>query len=419
MSTDSPARDHPPRDFEVFPRTALAQSIGARFEEICRRFPEKTAVCTRNRSWTYRELDARGNSVAGILRDAGVAPAAPVGILFEHDAPGIAAILGILKAGNFYCALDPDLGEQNQSILRRLSPAALLCDRAHLQTAQELAEEVPVIEVEDPPLSEADYLPKVLPSSLAYIFFTSGSTGQPKGVMDSHRNVLHNVLRYTNNLKITAADRLTLLQKLSFSDSVSSLFCALLNGATVYPFDLARESAAALADWLEEQEITIYHSVPSIFRLIASEGRRFPRLRILRIEGDQASIGDAVLFQKHFHAPCLLVNGLGATECGIVRQFFLGTASPLPYASLPIGYPVEDVEVAVLDEGGCPLPPGEVGEIAVKSPYLAIGYWQEPDRTSRVFSRVPGDPEARTYQTGDLGRMAEDGCLEYLGAKGF
>ena len=414
--------NRPSNDYEPFRREALDQSIGARFDEIARRFPDKLAVRTKQHSWSYAELNARAEKFAEAINAHEISRPAPISLLFDHDAPAIAAVLGVLKAGHFYCALEPAAPlAQNKTILQSLAPGALVCDRVNLDASEKLANGlIPVLKTDDAPTkSDRAVAPiQVSPAALAYVFFTSGTTGKPKGVMDSHRNVLHNILRYTNNLHIASDDGLTLLQTLSFSGSVSSLFCALLNGATVYPFDLRREGPAALADWLAEQAITIYHSVPSIFRLIAADGRRFAKLRIVRLEGDQASPTDAVLFQRNFHCPCRLVNGLGATECGIVRQFFFAPDSPLP-RSLPIGDAVEDMEVSVLDEQGRPAPCGEIGEIAVNSRYLAVGYWRQPDLTAEAFKPALDDPAARVYCTGDLGRLDENGCLDYLGRKNF
>ena len=416
-------KNRPANDYEPFPRAALDQSIGARFDEIARRFANKLAVRTKNYSWTYAELNTRAENIAQAINDHAISRPAPILLLFHHDAPAIAALLGVLKAGHFYCALDPAAPlEQNKTILQSLAPRALLCDRANLDPSEKLADgRIPIMNTDDAQMKPARGAlpPQVSPDALAYVFFTSGTTGKPKGVMDSHRNVLHNVLRYTNNLQITGDDRITLLQTLSFSGSVSSLFCALLNGGTVYPFDLRREGPTALADWISEQEITIYHSVPSIFRLIAGEARRFTKLRLIRLEGDQASPADAALFQRNFHPSCRLVNGLGATECGIVRQFFVGTDSTPPPRSLPIGHAVEDMEVSVLDEQGRPARCGDTGEIAVKSRYLAVGYWRQPDLTAEAFKPALDDPEARIYRTGDLGRLDENGCLDYLGRKDF
>ena len=420
MSND--IKNRPSNGYEPFLREALDQSISARFDEIVQRFPNKLAVRTKKHSWSYAELNARAETLAEAINRDGTSRPAPILLLFDHDAPAIAAVLGVLKAGHFYCALDPAAPlAQSKTILQSLTPSALVCDYANFDASEKLANgTIPILTTDDAP-AKSDHAVssiQVSPTALAYVFFTSGTTGKPKGVMDSHRNVLHNILRYTNNLRITSDDRLTLLQTLNFSGSVSSLFCALLNGATIYPFDLRREGPAALADWIAEQAITMYHSVPSIFRLIAAEGHRFPKLRIVRLEGDQASPTDAVLFQRNFHPSSLLVNGLGATECGIVRQFFLTTDLP-PTRSLPIGYPVEDMEVFLLDDDGRITPPGEIGEITVKSRYLAVGYWQQPDLTSETFRSSLDDPSARIYRTGDLGRLDETACLDYLGRKDF
>src|SRR6185436_2513617 len=151
----------------------------------------------------------------------------------------------------------------------------------------------------------------VAPDAGAYVYYTSGTTGRPKGVLDSHRNVLHNVMRYTNSLAIGADDRLTLLQGPAFSGAVSSLFAALLNGAASFPFDVPAQGADAIAGWLRDERITIYHSVPALFRQVARSPAPFPALRLIRLEGDRASVRDLELFQARFTHGCRLVNGLG------------------------------------------------------------------------------------------------------------
>ena len=257
------------------------------------------------------------------------------------------------------------------------------------------------------------------PDQLAYLFYTSGLTGKPKGVVDSHRNVLHNIMRYTNSLHICASDRLTLLQSCSFSGSVSSLFCALLNGATSFPFSLQHEGPDRMASWLSQEGITIYHSVPSIFRLLATGRCHYPSVRIIRLEGDQASPKDVEFFRTGFPDTCILVNGLGATECGIVRQYFVAKDTPTPQAVVPIGFAVEDMEVLLLDEDGTAVRPDDIGEIAVRSRYLSPGYWRRPDLTAAAFRPDPAGGPERIYRTGDLGRRLPDGCLVHLGRKDF
>jgi thioesterase domain-containing protein/acyl carrier protein len=253
------------------------------------------------------------------------------------------------------------------------------------------------------------------PDDPAYIYYTSGSTGAPKGVVDVQRNVLHNVMRYTNNLRLSDADRLTLLQSVAFSGAVSSLFCALLNGAACFPIDLHEEGVEGLGCWLVEQKITVYHSVPSIFQRLLATGRAFPSLRVIRLEGDQVSRHHVELFKTHFGPGVTLVNGLGATETGISHQYPIRIDTVVPGSVVPVGYAMSDMQGLILDASGAMLPAGSVGEIAIKSRYLATGYWRQPDLTAARFLPDPAGGPERIYRTGDLGRMRPDGCLEYLG----
>jgi acyl-coenzyme A synthetase/AMP-(fatty) acid ligase len=255
--------------------------------------------------------------------------------------------------------------------------------------------------------------------SIAYVFFTSGSTGEPKGVFDSHRNVLHNIRRYTNALKIGADDRLTLLQSCPFSGSVSSIFGALLNGATLFPFAFADEGPRRLAELLLRERLTMYHSVPALFRSLLIGGERFPEMRVIRLEGDRASSVDVELYRRHFDPACVLANGLGTTETGLCRQYLLDSVSVVEPGILPVGYPVPDMEVMVVDDDGRAVEVGESGEIAVRSRYLALGYWGRPDLTESAFRRDTDAGPERVYRTGDLGRLQADGCLEYLTRKDF
>jgi amino acid adenylation domain-containing protein len=406
---------------EPFPRQALDHSIPARFAEVVRRYPDLTASSSENFVWTYRRLDAEANRVAAAIRASMPRSRTAILLNLSHDAPAIAALLAVLKTGNYYCALEPRLAiEQLRRIVDWLSPALVICDDANAALSAELSRDgLPLLNIDRLPPGAGVDLSALAVScdDLAYVYLTSGSTGAPKGVMDSHRNVLHNVLRYTNSLQIHCDDRLSLLQALSFSGSVSSLFCALLNGATVCPFDIRRRGSTPLAQWIAAQRLTMFHAVPAIFRLIAAEGRHLTTLRIIRLEGDQATPADARLFQHHFAGSCILVNGLGATECGIIRQYFMSTDTPIPPHGLPIGRAVEDMDILLLDEAGNQVAPGEIGEIAVKSRFLALGYWRQPDITAKSFIADPAQPELRLYRTGDLGRMDQSECLEYLGRK--
>lgn len=401
--------------FSPFPRDALEQSIPVRFEAQVARCADRLAVRTGVRSWTYRELDHLANRVAHGITTRWGASAAPIGLLMPQGAELIAAILGILKAGRPYVPLDPAQPvSRSAAMLADAGVVAVVADRPVSGFP------VPTVRFDDlrsappgPPPARS-----ISADAVAYLYYTSGSTGRPKGVYDTHRNVLHNIMRYTNTLEIGPEDRLTLLQAPGFSGAVSSLFGALLNGASLFPYDVRKAGAGRpLARWITREAITIYHSVPALFRSFPQRGESYPSVRIIRLEGDAASRADLALFRAHFGPACRLVNGLGATETGLSRQFFVDQQTPLPAGSVPVGYPTPDMHAIILDPSGRDAGVGVVGEIAIRSRYLAAGYWGQPELTATRF--LPGPPGSgeRIYLTGDLGRLGPDGCLEYLGRK--
>jgi amino acid adenylation domain-containing protein len=403
-----------------FVREAIEQPIHGRFEQQVDRHPDRLAVRSATLSLNYRQLDQLANRMAhGILARRG-SESEPVGLLFPQGAPLIAAILGVLKAGKLYVPIDPaDPPARIAHTLDDAGAALLLTERADSAELASLAGRERVVvsldELVDGQPGHSPALP-LRPDAPAYIYYTSGSTGRPKGVFDLHRNVLHNIMRYTNSLRISAEDRLTLLQSPGFSGAVSSMFSALLNGAAVFPYDVRKQGMARhLADWLIREQLTMYHSVPMVFRSFLNGGVRLPAIRVIRLEGDAASKTDVALYREHFGPECLLVNGLGTTETGIVRQFFMSPATPLPDGVVPIGYATEDMHAMLLDEAGREVGENVVGELAIRSKYLAAGYWKQPELTRGAF--LPDADGERSYRTGDLGLRHPDGCLEYLGRK--
>ena len=197
------------------------------------------------------------------------------------------------------------------------------------------------------------------------------------------------------------------------------MFGALLNGACIYPYDVQSQGLAAIGEWLAETQMTIYHSVPAIFRHALASKRDLPNLRLVRLEGDRATPPDVELFQERCAESCVLANGLGATECGIVRRLFVGSRERFAERLIPIGCSVEDMEVRIVGEGGTAVGDGQVGEIVVKSAYLSPGYWRRPELSAAAFQEDPEGSGQRLYRTGDLGRMRPNGCLEHLGRLDF
>jgi amino acid adenylation domain-containing protein len=419
--------NHPipkPASFSAFDRCDLNRSIPWRFEQMVVQVPDRLAIKSGPVALTYQALNEFANRVANTILDVLGATPQPVAFLLGQHANMAAAILGVLKAGHFYVPLDASYPEAALRAVMTDSGARLIVtDARGLSLARRLVPALPPIDIDHLPsgVDSKNLDRDIAANDFAYIYYTSGSTGRPKGVVDTHGNVLHNVMRYTNGLFISPADRLTLLQSPAFSGAVSSLFGALLNGAASFPYDVPAGGIRGIGPWLLQERITIYHSVPALFRHFlgaAGEHHVFPAVRVVRLEGDRAAPAEIDLFKRHFADEAVLAHGLGATECGLVCRFVVGKTSAFAAPVVPIGYPVEDVTIRVLDDGGREVEAGEVGEIVVESRYLSPGYWNRPDLTERAFAQGRG-PGERMYRTGDMGRMYPDGCLEHLGRKDF
>ncbi len=410
----------PTNPFILFQKEEIEQSIVSRFEQTVRRYPLNTAVGGRT-PLTYTELNLTANKIANALLANLGEGNEPVAFIAEQGSPLVATILGILKAGKMYVPLDSRHPiARNEFTLDDSGARAIVTDSHNLNTAVTLQKRRILLNCDSLNGDQLSSNPalSIPPDSNAYIYYTSGSTGKPKGVFDIHRNVLHNVMRYTNNLHFSSEDRMTLLQSATFSGTVSSLFGALLNGATIFPYDLLKDGVGySLSRWITANKITIYHSVPAIFRSFIAEDRIFPTVRLIRLEGDAASKTDFELYKKHFTSTCLLVNGLGATETGISRQFFMNHQTKLQGGIVPVGYPTEDMRGTILDASGKEVGVNVVGELIVHSKYLSPGYWKNDELTRKKFRG--SSLGNRMYHTGDMCRMQSDGCLEYLGRKDF
>ena len=417
---DAAARGHLPRPegFVEFPITECYQPIHRRFEKQVTLRPKAPAVRLPARDIPYAELNAAANQAARMLLATVRTDARPIALILDQGYEAVFWTLAVLKAGLCYAPLDYRLPESVlRSLMENLRPGVLIAGSRHEDTCRRLgASGFPVMSagaVRDRFAAE-NLDCSVAGESIAHVFYTSGSTGKPKGVADSHRNVLHNIQRYTNSLKFSPGDILSLVQNPSFSGTVSSLFGALLNGATIAPFDLQSEGLERLSQWVRRAQITVFHAVPSIFRQLSDAFGRFPHIRLVRLEGDRASAWDVRHFRANFQDDCTLVNGLGATECGLVSQFFINKDSHLDMTeTVPVGYAVPDMAVRVVDAQGVTLPAGSPGEIVVESRFLATGYWRNPELTAARFETP--DDDLRRYRTGDLGRMDDDGCLIHLG----
>ena len=417
--------DHP---FDPFPREDVEQSIPARFRRQALAHPARIAVRSRAAVWTYGELACHRDSVAALVHGRGMPREGRVGLLFGHEPAMIAALLGTLAAGKAYVTLDAeDPDERLAHILDDSDAEVILTNAAHAARARALAKGARPVIVLDAPATDgsvahsaATDLDPVPPDRLAYLLYTSGSTGRPKGVMQSHRNVLGNIRAYTNALHIAPDDRLALVASTSVDAAVMDIFGALLNGAALCMLDVRRGGLDDLSSWLDSQRITIYHSTPTLYRqLMASSpaGLTFPSLRLIVLGGEETVRRDFELFKGRFAPTCLFVNGMGPTESTLALQQLLDRSATVTRSTVPVGLPVEGVEVALLDATGAEIDGVGIGEIEIRGEHVALGYWRRAEETRAVFSADPGHPRRRRYRTGDIGRRLADGRLEFVGRR--
>lgn len=416
-------RVHPSHGFVEFDRTALDGTVPVRFAEQVRRHATRLAVRTPAVSLTYAELDAATDSIAAALLTTRGPRVEPVGVLLDLGAAFAVAVLAVWKAGKICVPLDPVVSPGRlRAVLGNAGAAALVSGGAPLALARTLLPPGdPVIDVDRPgPAAAAPRPCPLRPDHPACIIYTSGSTGPAKGVIQSHRSLLHQVLVYTNEKHFSADDRYAFLASPGGIYAVWSVLTAVLNGGSVFP--LAHATSTELLDWVAREAITVLGGAQTILRdlgaSLSGTARQFPSVRLLTLGGQAVYRGDVEEAWRHFPA-ALVAVGLGTTETGALTRYFLDRNTPIVGQTLPVGYPCPDKMILILGEDGTELGFDEVGEIAVRSRYLAAGYFRQPELTAIAFQPVTGGDGQRLYRTGDLGVRRPDGCLVHLGRKDF
>jgi len=408
----------------TIPAALVEQSVWAAMEEPFSRFADRIAVVDQTGSVTFRELKCRAEQIAATIHASGCGEKRAIALMLTQGAPFIAALLATLKTGNYYVPLNPaNPVDANRQILRDAEACLFLTDRDHATIAKRTGEAICPVEdidrIDGTTPNTADD-PEISPGDLAGLFYTSGTTGKPKGAMQTQRNFLHTAHIFVSAMKIVSGDRLLAGYHGSTYASVQSIFPGLVAGATLCTWDVAQNGAAALAGWLTDQRITVFYIFRSAFSQCmsaAAPDAQFPDVRILMLSSEPVYDTDVTTWLEHFPAANVFMNHIGSTEAGSYRRYPIDRGARVAPGVLPLGYHVEDKDVLLCDEHGAPIGPGEIGEIVVRSRYLALGYWKQPALTDSVFSAPHGPDGERLYRTGDLGRMDADGCLHSLGRK--
>jgi amino acid adenylation domain-containing protein len=391
-----------------------------------RRTPDAPAVLDGERTVTYGELAAMTGRLAAALQAAGVRPGEPVAVCLERGWAQAAAVLGILAAGAAYVPVDPALPAARRAHLMTHSGCRLALSDARLIEDLDWPEGVRPLDL--PAIAEDAEAPSVAPAApdpdaLAYVIYTSGSTGQPKGVAVSHRAALNTILDVNRRWGMGPDDRTLCLSALTFDLSVHDLFGTLAAGGALVavPPAGAREPRV-WAELLERHRVSLWNTVPALMELLVDQleqsgGPAPGNLRLVLLSGDwiPLSLPDRV---RALWPEARVVSLGGATEGAIWSIFHEIDRVDPGWTSIPYGKPLTNQSFHVLDGDFRPRPVWVPGELHIGGAGVALGYWNDPERTAASFVTDPHTGQ-RLYRTGDLGRYLPDGSIEFLGRQDF
>jgi amino acid adenylation domain-containing protein len=418
------ASDLAAEECEVAEASDFDESLVTAFEQVAAKFPSRIALGSDVWEPTYRELNEIANRLAHRLIACGVASGDRVAILMSHDAPLIAAVLGILKAGSIVVALDTgDPVSRLQMLVEDAEPRVILTDVQNQTLAAELSRiGCGILKFEsETAMGPSENLPiEIPPEQTAFLTYTSGTTGHPKGVMQTHQQLRRAAAAHTEAMQYTENDRIPFFARVSTGQGSVGLWWILLNGALLCPFAVKTRGITKLADWIIDRRLTVYVSSASIFRTLAKtidDRLVFANVRAVRLASEAVTADDFRTFRQHFPPTSIFVHTLSSSETSNIAWSRWTPADKIPEGALPVGHFSRDMDVLLLGDDGQPVARGEVGEIVVKSRYLAKGYWRDPQLTAERFSADLDGNGTRMLRTGDRGRINADGLLEFCGRK--
>jgi amino acid adenylation domain-containing protein len=407
------------RIFTRFRNEDLDWPIIDHFEHVVHRHRNRLAVTDSETSLSYTEL---WDGVSGLAESiaAETKPGDLIGIILPTCSMFPLAMLGCLAAGRPFVALDPHYPDNwLRQVLEDARPALIIGREDFLGGIETVAPTTRVIDLTHlPQAARKSWRPTELGLDRpACVVFTSGSTGRPKGIVNSQRNLLQRVAQSVNAAHVNAEDRFLTLASLCTIVGVRDTITALLAGASVHLLDLPRTGAREVLNAIRAEAITILFAFPALLRSVIPYGRELAgdALRLVRVGGDTTLWSDIDLL-RGWLAPDAAIQLIYAATEAPMMQWFVDVSFRMDDPRIPIGYPLPGNRLALIDEDGRNTPPGEVGELIVGSPYVALGLWVD-GRCADDSIEINGAPSCRLFRTGDLVRQRPDGLLERIGRK--
>ncbi|MBF0288100.1 MAG: amino acid adenylation domain-containing protein [SAR324 cluster bacterium] len=390
------------------------QTLTQLFEQQVQQYPGSPAISMEDRILSYKKLNEKANALAHYLRnEAGLESGDIVAVMLERSEWSIIGLLGTLKAGGVYLPVEPSYPKTRIEYMLTDSQCKIVLSDSSSQQTEGL-KDIPVLDITalSPVHENSNLVSTTKPEDLAYVIYTSGSTGTPKGVMVEHRGFINMSLDQIKVFGVLPTDRVLQFASPSFDASLSEIFMALLCGASLVlikrevMYDLERFSA-----YLQQQQVTVITLPPSYLSTLKK--RALSDVRVLITAGESAHVEDAIYYSKHLD----YFNAYGPTECSVCVSYHRVSPENNYPNGIPVGKPIANTEVLIVDPQLNLVPVGVVGEICVSGVGLARGYLGQEELTQEKFIPHPLEAETRLYRTGDSGQWLEDGNILFIGRK--
>jgi amino acid adenylation domain-containing protein len=382
------------------------------------RTPDAIAVTDSRGAVSFAELDEQAGRLAAHLCERGVGPDTIVGVCMERSVDMVVALLAALKAGGAYMPLEPDHPrERLATMIGDARPAVILTTGGLRERLPTSSASVVQVDTERPSWMRHDPVERgeARPANLAYVLYTSGSTGQPKGVMIEHRSIVNQLVWRTDSFRLGAADRVLQKTPLGFDVSLWELFCPLISGASLVLLEPAAQGdPVRIMAAIRTHGITALHFVPSLLQeFLSADVRGCDSLRLVASSGEALSAHLAHRFFECFGPEVELRNLYGPTEAAVDVTSWRCESGGEEF--VPIGRPVANTKIYLLGDGDRVVPVGVPGELCIGGVQVARGYLNQPELTAKHFVANPFQTGERIYRTGDRARYRDDGTIEHLG----
>ncbi|PFY41743.1 amino acid adenylation domain-containing protein [Bacillus toyonensis] len=402
-------------------------SIAQAFQGVVSRHYDCIAISSKEQRLTYKEVNEQSNRLAHALVNNGLLVGDCVGIYFNRGIDAIISILGVLKAGGAYVPMAPENPlDRNKYILANTNMSFVISNNQNKEIINKMARNIKVVTLDDGE-DIADINIQISSDDRAYVLYTSGTTGQPKGVCVTHGNLLHFSEWVTKQFQISKEDKLLQFVNMGFDLSIMEIFPALINGSCLYIIDdMEKKSISDFIDVINREKISII-TVPTVFfhhiSLFAKDNNisRLSSVRIISICGEQLITERVNAFFEQFGHTMDVYNLYGPTETTVAVSYYkvpksFDKSSP----SIPIGKPISNTTLYVVNEKSMLCKTGEVGELWIASHNISLGYLNKPEETSKVFIDNPFETNkynGKVYKSGDVVRILADGNLEFISRK--